>query len=336
MTIAGFPFLYLSLELPKIIINEAIGGTEFPRDFVGLELEQVPYLMTLCGIFLSLVLFNGAFKYVNNVYRGIVGERMLRRLRYDLYHRVLRFPEPQFRRLSQGEIVSMISAETEPLGGYIGDAIALPVFQGGTLLIIVIFMFVQDPVLGLAAVALYPLQTYLIPKLQRQVNQLKKERVREVRRLSEHIGESVVGVKDVHAHGTARYELAHFANQVGVLFEIRLRIFRKKFFIKFLNNFIAQVTPFFFYSIGGYLVIRGELSFGALVAVLAAYKDLSAPWKELLNFYQIQEDARIKYELLLDTFNPAGLADEIRFGANGAGRSTQRYLGSEQSQPQRP
>ena len=43
-------------------------------------------------------------------------------------------------------------------------------------------------------------------------------------------------------------------------------------------------------------MIRGNLSFGALVAVLAAYKDMASPWKELLDFYQQKEDSRIKYE----------------------------------------
>jgi len=43
-----------------------------------------------------------------------------------------------------------------------------------------------------------------------------------------------------------------------------------------LNNFIGQLTPFFFYLIGGYLVIQGDISFGSLVAVLSAYKDLNA------------------------------------------------------------
>jgi len=65
-----------------------------------------------------------------------------------------------------------------------------------------------------------------------------------------------------------------------------------------------------FYSIGGYLVIEGDLSFGALVAVLAAYKDLSPPWKELLTHYQIAMDARIKYEQLIEQFQPAGMLPE--------------------------
>ena len=312
-TVFAFPFLYVSLDLPKVIINEAIAGTDFPRVLLGFELDQIPYLMALCGLFLVLVLINGGFKLAINVYRGVVGERMLRRLRYQLFSHVLRFPMPHFRRTSQGEIVAMIAGETEPLGGYIGDSVALPAFQGGTLLTILIFMFVQDPVLGLAAIALYPIQAYLIPKLQKRVNVLKKERTVEVRRLSERIGEVVGGIKEVHTHDTSHFELAEFARRMGRIYRIRYRIYLLKFFIKFVNNFIAQITPFFFFAIGGYQVIEGDLSFGALVAVLAAYKDLSGPWKELLNFYQIKEDARIKYELLYESFQPTGmLAAELQ------------------------
>jgi ABC-type multidrug transport system fused ATPase/permease subunit len=204
----------------------------------------------------------------------------------------------------------MITAETEPLGGFIGDSVALPAFQGGTLLTILIFMFIQDPILGAAAVSLYPIQTYVIPKLQRRVNSLRKERTVKVRKLSERIGEVVNGIREVHAHDTSQYELADFSERVGEIYGIRYKTYKLKFFIKFINNFLAQVTPFFFYSIGGYLVIRGELSFGALVAVLAAYKDMSDPWKELLTYYQVKEDARVKYDLLLETFQPAGMLPE--------------------------
>ena len=53
-------------------------------------------------------------------------------------------------------------------------------------------------------------------------------------------------------------------------------------------------------------MIHGDLSFGALVAVLAAYKDMASPWKELLDFYQQKEDSRIKYEQIVEQFQPAG------------------------------
>jgi putative ABC transport system ATP-binding protein len=309
-TLVSFPFLYVSLNLPKTIINKAIGGRSFPVDMFGQQLDQIPYLLLLCGFYLLLVFINGGFKYFLNVYRGVVGERMLRRLRYQLFSRVLRFPLPLFRKRSQGEIIAMITGESEDIGGFVGDSIALPAFQGGTLLTIIIFMFVQDPILGAAAIALYPVQAYLIPKLQFRVNQLNKQRVVQIRRLSERIGEVVTGVQEVHAHDTSRLETATFSERLGEIYGVRLRIYVLKFLVKFLNNFIDKLTPFFFYSIGGYLVINGKLSFGALVAVLAAYKDVSAPWKELLNYYQTLENVRIKYNLLVENFDPPGMLDE--------------------------
>ena len=312
LTIASFPFFYLLLYLPKLIVNEAIDtdASAFPVDVLGIELGQVEYLLTLCAAFLGLVLVNGGFKYFINVYRGVVGERMLRRLRYDLFVRVLRFPLPRFRRTSQGELVSTIVAETEPLGGYIGDSIALPAFQGGMLITLLIFMFIEDPVLGVAAIALYPVQMWLIPKLQRKLNARKKEKIRLARALSERIGEVVTGIREVHTHDTSQLERAEYTERIGAIYGVRVQIYRLKFFIKFVNNFIAQITPFFFYSLGGYLVIEGDLTFGSLVAVIAAYEKLAGPWKELLNFYQTKEDAKGKYELLLESFQVPGMLDE--------------------------
>ncbi|HFA59761.1 MAG TPA: ABC transporter ATP-binding protein, partial [Rhodospirillales bacterium] len=273
----------------------------------GYELTQLQYLLALCVGFLALVLVAGLLKYVLNVYAGIVAERMLRRLRYQLYDHLLRFPLPYFRRMSQGELVQMINAEVEPLGGYVGSALSVPAFQGGTLITILIFMFMQDWVLGLAAVALYPIQAYIIPRLQRQVNELGKRRVRQVRQNAEKISETAAGVVDIHANDTSLYERAQFSEHLSRIFFIRFDIYKKKFLIKFLNNFLAQLGPFFFFSIGGYLVLEGQITLGALVAVLNAHKDLSAPWKELLTYYQMMYDVKIKYEQIVTQFMPAGL-----------------------------
>jgi ABC-type multidrug transport system fused ATPase/permease subunit len=307
MTALSFPFLYFSLDLPKIIINKAISGKDIPSQIFGVPIDQIEYLLVLSLAFLMLVCINGGFKFYVNVFRGQLGERMLRRLRFDLLARVLRFPLPQFRRVSQGEVIQMVTAEVEPLGGFVGDSVALPAFQGGTLLTILIFMFVQDWMLGLAAIALYPIQGYIIPKLQWHVNQLGKARVQNVRRLSEKIGESISGIEELHANDGARRVLATFTDRLGTIYDIRYEIFQRKFFIKFVNNFIAQLTPFFFYLIGGYLVIKGDLTFGALVAILAAYKDLSSPWKELLTYYQRLADSKIKYDQVIEQFDPNGI-----------------------------
>ena len=118
MSAASLPFLYLYYEVPKTIINQAIQGVgvEYPLNIAekltitmaGIEIpllgpfdlviEQTPYLFILCALFLILVAINQGFKFVINIYKGLTGERMLRRLRFELYGRVLRFPLPVFGR----------------------------------------------------------------------------------------------------------------------------------------------------------------------------------------------------------------------------------------------
>ncbi|HET6467477.1 MAG TPA: ABC transporter transmembrane domain-containing protein [Geminicoccaceae bacterium] len=308
MSAASLPLLYLLLDLPKTIINEALSG-EGPFEYLGVELDQLSYLLVLCGIFLTLVLISGGLKYILNVYVGVVAERMLRRLRYTLYSQVMRFPLPHLRRVSQGELVQLINAETEPLGGFVGDALSVPAVQGGTLLTTLLFMFMQDPILGLAAIALYPLQIWLIPKLQAHVNRLGKLRVRQVRKNAERISEMAASVRDIRANDATWYERSRFSEDLFAVYDLRFQIYKKKFMIKFLNNFIAQLGPFFFFSIGGYLVIQGNITIGALVAVVAAQKDMASPWRELLAYYQTLYDVKIKYEQTVMQFQPAGLRD---------------------------
>ena len=89
--------------------------------------------------------------------------------------------------------------------------------------------------------------------------------------LAERIGETITGADAIHANDTTQYELADFSSRLGRIYAIRFEIYKRKFAIKGLNNFLSLLTPFFFYSIGGYLVIEGSLTLGALLAVLAAY-----------------------------------------------------------------
>ncbi|MFK7750905.1 MAG: ABC transporter transmembrane domain-containing protein, partial [Sedimentitalea sp.] len=313
LTLVSFPFLYASLELPKRIINDAIGAESATVMVLGYELSQVQFLLALCFAFLGTVLASGLMKMRINTMKGVLAERLLRRLRYQLISRMMRFPSPYFRKTSQGELVSMITSEAEPMGGLMGDAVAQPAFQFGQMMTILVFLFAQSVWFGLASVALIPLQAWLIPMLQRQINLLNKDRIVEIRALSSEIGESAAGISDLRANGGWRYRLAQVSDRLGRLFQIRFRIYQKKFFMKFLNNLITQMTPFLFYSVGGYLAIKGEITVGALVAALAAYKDLSSPWKELLFYYNQVQDMNLRWDVVMDKFQPKGMIDEALF-----------------------
>jgi ABC-type transport system involved in cytochrome bd biosynthesis fused ATPase/permease subunit len=54
----------------------------------------------------------------------------------------------------------------------------------------------------------------------------------------------------------------------------------------------------------------GDLTLGALVAVIGAQKELYSPWKELLTYYQMMMDVHIKYDQVVLQFDPAGIRPE--------------------------
>tara|TARA_Y100000588_G_scaffold246240_1_gene260596 strand:+ start:937 stop:2196 length:1260 start_codon:yes stop_codon:yes gene_type:complete len=281
----AMPILYVTLELPKIIINTALDDTHFPDQHLGITFQQTEFLIALCLLYLVALLMNGAVKFWINIRKGKTGERLLRRLRLTIFRRW------RLRTSRNTDVVPLIAQEVEPLGGFAADAFALPVFQGGTFLTILLFMFIQDPVLGAAALTMLPVQIIVIPRLQRQINVLARLRIAEIRQMSKSLGDIV----DDSGKNSTQLLGGHFKN----VHDIRLRLHRIKFFMKALNNFLTALTPFFFYSLGGFLVIKGDLTLGALVAVLAAYKDFSAPLKELFRYYQASEDARVRYDDLL-------------------------------------
>src|SRR5262249_21527995 len=81
----------------------------------------------------------------------------------------------------------------------------------------------------------------------------------------------------------------------------------KKFVAKFWNNILSQATPFAIYLVGGYFAITGQMDVGAVVGVLLAYKDLPRPVKELIDWDQQRQDVQIKYEQVIDQFQPEGM-----------------------------
>jgi putative ABC transport system ATP-binding protein len=312
LVLATMVVYYLSLDLPKTIINQAIQGGKFKDAsstvFLGFELGRIEYLFALSIIFLLLIVLNGWLKFQINTMKGWMGERMLRRLRYQLYDFILRFPLQRFRRVKSAEMATMIKDEVEPLGGFIGEAIITPLFLGGQALTAIFFILYQHWALGLIALAVVGIQAVVIPKLRKRLLVLGRERQLTARALAGRIAETVDGAAEIRANGTSNYERAEIAARLGKIFKIRFEFYQRKFFIKFLNSFLSQVTPFLFYTVGGYLVITGRLDIGALVAVIAAYKDLPDPVKELIDWDQQRLDVSIKYEQVIEQFTDETVA----------------------------
>lgn len=333
VVLASLPFYFASLDLPRRIVNDAITGKAFQhgnatapflditvrwptwlggdgtihRLFEGFELGRSELLLALALMFLGLVLINGAFKFYINLTKGILGERMLRRLRFQLFSLMLRFTPETMREVKSSETATIIRDEVEPIGTFIGDALVVPAFLGTQAATALAFILMQNVWLGLVAGCIVAVQIVVIPRLRREIIRLSRRRQLASRSFAGRVGDVLDGLETVTVNDAGRWERAEIGGRLYGLFDLRLKIYKRKFLVKYFNNLLAQVTPFLFYAIGGMFALRGQLDIGQLVAVLAAYRDLPPPLKELIDWDQQRLDVEVKYETVAAHFAPRRL-----------------------------
>ena len=222
---------------------------------------------------------------------------------------MLRFPPGHFKRVKAAEVATMVKDEVEPLGGFIGDAFVQPALLGGQALTALVFIILQSFWLGLIAAGIVAVQLVIIPQMRKRLIRLGRERQLTARALSGRVGEIVDGIGAIHINDTSNFERADIADRLGTIFKIRYDLYQWKFLVKFINNFLAQVTPFLFYLIGGWFALQGRLDIGQLVAVINAYKDLPGPLKELIDWDQNRQDVQVKYAQVVEQFTVDTILD---------------------------
>ncbi|UCF03373.1 MAG: ABC transporter ATP-binding protein/permease, partial [Deltaproteobacteria bacterium] len=278
-------------EMQKRIVNEAI------------RFGDIQLLFIYCGSYLAAVVVATGLKYLISALQNLIGERALADMRKALYHHILTLPLNFFRKTQPGLVVSSLVTELASAGNFVGMAIGVPVASILTLFAFAGYLIWLNPLLALISLSIYPMVLILLPRLQHQANKANKRRVDTTRTLSGKIGEAISGIHEIHGNGSYRIENRRYDKMIDKLYKIRIVWNLYKFSVKSVNNFFNNLSPFLVFIVGGYLAIKGRLDLGALVAFISAQEKIYDPWKELIAFYQVYQDASVRYKRTMEYFD---------------------------------
>jgi len=281
----------LPLEMQKRIVNEAI------------RFGEIQMLFLYCGYYLAAVVIATGLKYLISALQNVIGERALADMRQALYHHILTLPLNFFRKTQPGLVVSSLVTELASAGNFVGMAIGVPVASILTLFAFAGYLIWLNPLLAGISLSIYPMVLILLPRLQQQANKANKRRVDKTRTLSGKIGEAISGIHEIHGNGSYRIENRRYDKMIEKLYKIRIVWNLYKFSVKSVNNFFSNLSPFLVFIVGGYLAIKGRLDLGALVAFISAQEKIYDPWKELIAFYQVYQDASVRYKRTMEYFD---------------------------------
>lgn len=289
--VASIFFRLVPLELQKRIINTAIA------------LKKSDLLILYCLLYLGAVILFSSLKYAINMLQGYIGQKILLEMRDELYQHILRLPLQFFRQTQPGTVMTSLMGELGAVGGFLGNALAIPITSVLTLLTFAGYMIFLNPKLALISLAIYPVEIILIPVLQKRFNRLNAARVDESRSMSNVISEAISGVHEIQGNASYRLEMDKLGRFADRLFFLAKRMYLYKFGIKFYNNFFQDMGPFFLFLVGGYLTIQGQLTLGALVAFLSAFEKIYDPVNELISYYGDLQDAQVRYQCVMERFD---------------------------------
>jgi ABC-type multidrug transport system fused ATPase/permease subunit len=282
----------IPIEMQKRIVNEAIGTGSLTA------LARYGLLFVLGALAAT------GLKYAINLYEAFIAERVLRDFRAMLYERILGLPVSQLRHMPPAQLVSIVLAEADELGGFFGQAISVPLVSGCMLIALTAYLASLNPwTLGL--LALHPIEIWVIPRLQGRVNRLSRSRVALGRRLAAHLERSVRRRTRVVSGPTdPSVDFLRFRQRLDRMLAIRVRAAAFKYGIKWVGNGVAKLGPFLLFMGGGWLIITHPDAFdlGRLVAALAAYERLND--QDLLDYYSAKEIALTRYAQILETVTP--------------------------------
>jgi ABC-type multidrug transport system fused ATPase/permease subunit len=277
------------LELQRRIVDDAFGA------------KDVRLLALYCGLYLAMIVAQGVVKYVLNVMRGRTVETVSRKLRLQIFDHLSRQaakgPCGEADSVTRGATVSMISAEAEDLAGFVGDSTSMPLLQGGTAIAIFGYLVWLNPLIAGFAAILYLPQVFIVPATQRGINRNSVTYAKVLRK----VGDMIVALD--RASGKDGKSAGRFKRLVNESFDLRIRIYRMKFFLTALGNLLDSLGPLIVFAVGGWLVIHGSIALSTIVVFISGVQRVSDPWDQLITFYRTASNTQAKYELIRTTLH---------------------------------
>ena len=278
LSVAVFLLDLVPIELQRRIINEAI------------QRKALPTIVWMSAAYAAVVVLHGSTKLALNIYRGWVSERANRKLRLL----TCREAEEGAERPHEGVRISIVVAEVEPIGGFVGAAISEPLLHAGALLSVFGYMLVLQPWMAVVVIGLFLPQGVVVPLMQRAINRRTRRRIAVLREMSGGI------VDDAKEGGWAG---GRFERCVERVYDLAMQILRRNVALNFLMNGLHHLGTAGILLVGGWLVVEGRTEVGTVVAFISGLARIKDPWDDFVKFFQEVTNARVKYRLLASALN---------------------------------
>jgi subfamily B ATP-binding cassette protein MsbA len=266
--------------------------------------KDMEMLLILPIAIILLFLFKGIFDYGQAYLMNYVGLKIVADIREKLYNHLQTLSLSFFTKTPTGILISRITNDVNLIQGSVSNAITGLLKDVFTVLGLIGVVFYRDWKLAIIALLIFPLSIIPIKEFGKRLRKFSRKSQQRMGSITTFLHETIAGNRIVKAFNMEEYEKRRFAEENNRFFKIVLKRVKIRALSHPLMELLGGIGVAIIVWVGGYRVIRGELTPGAFFSFMTALLMLYAPIRDLNKVnLEVQEGmaATIRVFELLDT-----------------------------------
>ncbi len=277
---------------PPLLAEQAIDKGILKDDSTVLLLVAIAYLVS------ALLLWGSS--YAQNYLVGWVGQRALRDLRLRLFDHLQQMSVGFFARRKTGVLISRLTNDVQALDQLVTDGIVTLVQSSLTLIVITVFMLMQDVKYALVSLSLVPLvllASFVFRIVSTGVYRTTRERIAAV---TAHLQETISGVLVVRSYGREQHHIDELVELSEANRDANIRSVNLNAAYFPTVEMLSAATTAIVLLYGGYLAIDGQIKVGMVVAFIGLAQNLFDPIQQLSQLYTTYQSGMAALDKIFD------------------------------------
>ena len=245
---------------------------------------------------LAVYVVKGLARYLQANLMASVGERVVARLRRELYTHIQSMPLAFFSDVHSADLMSRMLTDVARLARLSSGVLVMAVRQLGTIAALLVVMVAREWALTLMALAAFPVIAVVVRVIGRRLYRINKRAQERVAQLAVLLHESFSGTKIVKAFGRERHEQVRFDALNDRLLALSLKNVRADEVTEPLMEVAGALGIMAVLWYGGYQVIEGHMTPGTLFSFTAAALMLYGPVRRLSRSLNVVQQSTASVE----------------------------------------
>ena len=247
--------------------------------------KDMVMLYIICVSIVVVFLIRGIFFYGQSYLVSYIGQKVVIDVREVMFRKFQRMPMSYFDKHQTGETMSYITNDVNAIQSALVDQLIEMVTEGSILIGSIAMMLYLDWKLSLLTLVVIPLVGQAMKVFGRKLKRngtVIQERAADITSL---LQESISSIRVVKSFVREEYEIKRFIDQNILNFQAAMKNVQLTSLLTPTVEFLAAVSVTFIVGFGGYEVVNGDMTAGALVAFLTYAVNLANPVKRLARVY---------------------------------------------------